>query len=77
MTTKEMLQFMKEQGYPLTLMATQSGVSYFGLYRHLNKGGVLSSDEKAAVWRFAMCQPALEAKMFRLARMEDTRRAKA
>lgn len=76
MTTKEMLQFMKEEGYPLTLMAAQSGISYFALYRHLNKGGELSNDEKAAVWRFAMCQPSLEAKMFYLARLENTRREK-
>ena len=76
MTTKDMLNFMKDQGYPLTLMAGQSGVDYFALYRHLNKGGALSSDEKAAVWRFAMCQPALEAKMLRMARRENTKRGK-
>lgn len=77
MTTKEMLQFMKDEGYPLTLMATQSGVDYFALYRHLNKGKSLSSDQKAAVWRFGMCQPALEAKILRMARAENTRRGKA
>lgn len=77
MTTKEMLQFMKDQGYPLTLLATQSGVGYYKLYRHQQSGGALTEDEKAAVWRFAMCQPALERKVVYMARRENSRREKA
>lgn len=77
MTTKEMLQFMKDQGYPLTLLATQSGVSYYKLYRHQQGGGALTDDEKAAVWRFAMCQPALEMKVVSMARRENNRRERA
>lgn len=76
MTTKEMLQFMKEEGYPLTLMAAQSGVDYFALYRHLNNGKSLTMGQKAAVWRFGMCQPKLEARIKQMARAEDTRREK-
>lgn len=76
MTTKEMLKFMKEQGYPLTLMATQSGVEYWSLYRHLQQGKTLSDKEKVAVWRFGMCQPSLEFRMFEMAVAEDKRRSK-
>ena len=73
MTTREMLTFMKAQGYPLTLMATQSGVDYFKLYRH-QRGKALTSEEKAQVWRFALCQPALESKVMSMAIREDKRR---
>lgn len=75
MTTKEMLKFMKDSGYPLTLMASQSGVEYFSLYRHLMKGGALSDEDKSAVWRFTLCQPVLEARLKTMARAEDTRRS--
>lgn len=74
MTTREMLKFMKAQGYPLTLMATQSGVDYFKLYRH-QQGKALTSEEKAKVWRFALCQPALEEKVKRMAARENARRS--
>lgn len=74
MTTHQMLKFMKDQGYPLTLLSAQSGVGYYKLYRHQQAGGALTNEEKAAVWRFAMCQPALEERLLRAARRENTMR---
>lgn len=67
MTTREMLIFMKEQGYSLRLLAAQSSVSYFKLYRHMadaQRGRNLSYADKAAVWRFALVQPVLFERLY-------------
>lgn len=57
MKTRDMLTVLQDSKYPLPLVAAQSGVSYMKLYRYCRKGGALSPDEKAKVWRFAIMQP--------------------
>lgn len=70
MTTREMLKFMKENGYSLQLMSSQSGVGYFKVYRHATRDSTLSSDDKAALWRFALAQPVLADHIHTLAERE-------
>lgn len=60
MKTREMLAILTDAGYPLSLVASQSGVSYMKLYRYVKADGAMTPDEKALVWRFGKMQPAVE-----------------
>lgn len=57
MKTREMLDLLNSESYPLSLIAAQSGVSYMKLFRYCRRNGKLSPDEKAKLWRFAIVQP--------------------
>lgn len=57
MKTRQMLDLLTDAGYPMKLLAAQSGVSYMKLFRYIRKHGGLSPDEKARLWRFAIMQP--------------------
>jgi hypothetical protein len=61
MKTREMLETMAGAGYPIKLVAAQSGVSYMRVFRYLRRGGALSPDDKARLWRFAVMQPPIAA----------------
>lgn len=60
MKTKEMLTILQGAGYPLSLVASQSGISYMKLYRYVKGSHALSYDDKARLWRFGKMQPAVE-----------------
>lgn len=57
MKTRDMIAMLNDESYPLSLIATQSGVSYMKLFRYCRRDGKLSPDEKAKLWRFAIVQP--------------------
>lgn len=60
MRTKEMISILTEAGYPLSLIASQSGISYMKLYRYVKGTHTMTPDDKALVWRFGKMQPAVE-----------------
>lgn len=60
MKTRDMIETLTDAGYPLSLIASQSGVSYMKLYRYVKKSGDMTPDDKALVWRFGKMQPAVE-----------------
>ena len=59
MKTREMLDRLTGASYPMKLVAAQSGVSYMKLFRYYRRGGKLTPDEKARLWRFAIMQPVI------------------
>lgn len=60
MKTRDMLDILLAAGYPLSLIASQSGVSYMKLYRYAKGSHKMSPDDKARIWRFGKMQPAVE-----------------
>ena len=58
MHTKEAIAVLIDQGYPLRLIARQSGVPYMKLYRYYAEGKNLSEQDQARVRVFAYVQPA-------------------
>lgn len=59
MRTKEMLGLLSEAGYPMKLVAAQSGVSYMKLFRYVRRNGKLTPGDKARLWKFGITQPAV------------------
>lgn len=60
MTTREMLQLLKGEGYPIKVLARQAGVQYLRVHRHVNGSSVLSDDDKAALWCVGRQMPTVE-----------------
>lgn len=57
MRTRQMMQLLTDAGYPMKLVAAQSGVSYMKLFRYVKRDGKLTPDDKARLWRFGIMQP--------------------
>lgn len=58
-TTRELVEALEKQGYPLRFIATQAGVNYTRLYRFMESDGVLNDEDAARVRRFAIVQPCI------------------
>lgn len=59
MRTRQMMQLLTDAGYPMKLVAAQSGVSYMKLFRYVRRDGKLSPGDKARLWKFGITQPAV------------------
>jgi len=57
MNTKNIIAKLIKSGYPLRLIASQTGVSYMKLYRFYSEEKKLSEPEQAKIKAFAYMQP--------------------
>lgn len=62
MQTKQLISTLLDSDYPLTLIASASGVSYYKMHRYIKGTGTLKDDEEARVRAFALVQPIIAAK---------------
>ncbi len=61
MKTREMVRLLLSAKYPIKLMAEQSGIGYYRLYRYSRcEGASLSLEDKTKLWKFARRQPIVE-----------------
>lgn len=58
-TTRELVEALERNGYPLRFIAAQAGVSYMKLYRSKVSTAVLSVEDEARIRRFAIVQPCI------------------
>lgn len=58
MTDREILCKLDAEGYPMTLVAKQSGVEYARIYRAFRGKYPLNEEESAQLKAFAYLQPA-------------------
>lgn len=58
MTDLEIIKRLVDSGYPLTLIASQSGVPYQRIYRELHGKYPLNAEDSAKLRAFAFIQPA-------------------
>jgi AraC-like DNA-binding protein len=52
MNTKKIIESLIERGYSIKLISSETGISYFKLYRHIKNDGQLSHDDAARLAHF-------------------------
>ena len=60
MNTREAVERLIENGYPLGFIAKMCGMPYMHLYRSTNQGRPFTTEEEIKIKRFAVGQPCME-----------------